>query len=174
MDFTTSALIASWAAILLLALVVSGLVRQVHQLSRTQPQRPGRVGLTPGADAPGLAGVLEPGRPGVLLFLDADCRTCAYVLGEAGAWSARHGSDAAQVRALYAGAAPSGGDGAVSVLPVLPHRADLFEAYDAIATPFAVATDAEGRVVRSEPLGSATALLHLLDDLHPGQLRSTP
>ncbi|MGW2563635.1 hypothetical protein ACWCXB_31310 [Streptomyces sp. NPDC001514] len=197
MDFTTSALIASWAAIALLALVVSGLVRQVHQLSRAQPNRPGRVGIAPGAPAPrldtaklddtaGLDGLLTPGRAALLLFLDADCSTCVQVLAEAGAWTIRqsqggqghggqdHGhSDAVapQLLGLYAGPAPHTGEGAV---PVRGGRPELFTAYDIPATPYAVAIDAEGRIARSEPLGSATALLRLLDDIHPATQRSLP
>ncbi|WP_051834595.1 hypothetical protein, partial [Streptomyces sp. NRRL S-15] len=154
MDFTTSALIASWAAIALLALVVSGLIRQVHQLSRTQPQRPGRVGIAPGAQAPGLDeartdpagldGLLTPGRAALLLFLDADCRTCGQVLAEAGAWTVRQGDAAApQVLGLYAGAGPQADEGAV---PVRDHRPELFTAYDIPATPYAVAIDPERRI----------------------------
>ncbi|GAA3793259.1 thioredoxin domain-containing protein [Streptomyces chiangmaiensis] len=195
MDFTTSALIASWAAIALLALVVSGLVRQVHQLSRTQPHRPGRAGIAPGAPAPGLDTarrddtarldrLLTPGRPALLLFLDADCSTCVQVLAEAGAWTIRQGLSqdqalgqgrgdadpvAPQVLALYAGPAPEAGEGTV---PVRGGQADLFTAYDIPATPYAVAVDAEGRIARSEPLGSPTALLRLLDDIHPATPRS--
>ncbi|WP_327712564.1 hypothetical protein OG912_33520 [Streptomyces sp. NBC_00464] len=182
MDFTTSALIASWAAIALLALVVSGLIRQVHQLSRTQPHRPGRVGIAPGAQAPGLDatrpdpagldGLLTPGRAALLLFLDADCRTCGQVLAEAGAWTVRQSDAAApQVLGLYAGAGPQAGDGAV---PVRDHRPELFTAYDIPATPYAVAIDPELRIVRSEPLGSPTALLRLLDDIAPATPRSRP
>ncbi|MFD7445913.1 hypothetical protein [Streptomyces sp. NPDC059909] len=194
MDFTTSALIASWAAIALLALVVSGLVRQVHQLSRAQPNRPGRVGIAPGAPAPGLdaarlddaAGLdnlLTPGRAALLLFLDADCSTCVQVLAGAEAWTIRQGqgqgqegqdhgqSDAVapQVLGLYAGPAPQAGEGAV---PVRGGRPELFTAYDIPATPYAVVIDAEGRIARSEPLGSPTALLRLLDDIHPATQRS--
>jgi hypothetical protein len=195
MDFTTSALIASWAAIALLALVVSGLVRQVHQLSRAQPHRPGRAGITLGAPAPGLGtagpvdpagldGLLTPGRPALLLFLDAGCGTCVQVLAEAGAWTIRQGLAhdqgpdqgapaqdplAPQVLALYAGPAPEAGDG---TLPVRGGHADLFTAYDVPATPYAVAIDVEGRIARSEPLGSPTALLRLLDDIHPATPRS--
>jgi hypothetical protein len=44
-------------------------------------------------------------------------------------------------------------------------RADLFARYDAIATPFAVLVDPAGRVIRSEPVGSRTALRRLLDEL---------
>ncbi|WP_351237322.1 hypothetical protein [Streptomyces sp. NPDC002133] len=192
MDFTTSALIASWAAIALLALVVSGLVRQVHQLSRAQPYRPGRVGIAPGAAAPGLdtarlddtAGLeapaledlLTPGRPALLLFLDADCSTCVQVLAEAGAWTIRQGQGhdggeavAPQLLGFCAGPAPQGGEGAV---PVRGGRPELFTAYDIPATPYAVVIDADGRIARSEALGSPTALLRLLDDIHPATPRS--
>ncbi|MEU2429181.1 hypothetical protein ABZ611_06605 [Streptomyces sp. NPDC007861] len=179
MDFTTSALIVSWAAIALLALVVSGLVRQVHQLSRTQTaqHRPGRVGIAsgasaPGLDAAGLDGLLAPGRPAVLLFLDADCRTCGQVLAEAGAWTARRGNAAtARVVGLYAGTAPGAGEAAV---PVLGDRPELFAAYDIPATPYAVAIDPDGRIARSEPLGTPTALLRLLDDIPLATPRSLP
>lgn len=199
MDFTTSALIASWAAIALLALVVSGLVRQVHQLSRAQPHLTGRAGIAPGAQAPGLdttgpqdtarlGGLLTPGRPALLLFLDADCGTCVQVLSEAGAWTIRQGPrrdqdqglgenegqgdpGVPQVLAFYTGPAPEAGEVTV---PVRGGRADLFTAYDIPATPYAVAIDAEGRIARSEPLGSPTALLRLLDDIHPATPRSRP
>lgn len=181
MDFTTSAVIVSWAAIALLALVVSGLIRQVHQLSRTQPHRPGRVGIAPGAAAPGLDavrsdaagldGLLTRGRAGLLLFLDADCRTCGEVLAEAGAWTVRQGAAAPAVFGLYAGAGPEADEGPV---PVREHRPELFTAYDIPATPYAVAIDPEGRIARSEPLGSPTDLLRLLDDIQPATPRSLP
>ncbi|MFB8444667.1 hypothetical protein ACFC7A_37040 [Streptomyces niveus] len=175
MDFTTSAVIASWAAIALLALVVSGLIRQVHQLSRTQ-QHPGRVGIATGASAPGLDpaaldGLLTPGHAALLLFLDADCRTCADVLAEARAWTVRQNAGAPQVLGFYAGAGPQAEEGSV---PVRDHRPELFAAYDIPATPYAVVIDPEGRIARSEPLGSPTALLRLLDDIQPATPRSLP
>ena len=86
MSFQTSALILSWIAILLLALVVSGLVRQVHAMSSGLVQRrPESVGLRPGSPAPGFARLapVPPAAPLVLLFLDPDCGTCAEVLAEA-------------------------------------------------------------------------------------------
>jgi hypothetical protein len=159
MSFQTSALILSWFAILLLALVVSGLVRQVHALSTDAPRRPGPIGLRPGAPAPGLDR-LAPEHPDtlVLLFLSSDCRTCAAVLDEA----VRNAiGDGPAIRALYAGPVPSG----MSDLLVAVHgeQADLFERYDAIVTPFAVVIDRGGRVIRSAPLGSAAALRTLLE-----------
>jgi hypothetical protein len=159
MTFQTSALILSWLAILLLALVVSGLVRQVHALAGGAARRPEPVGLPAGAPAPGL-GRLALDRPGllVLLFLSVDCRTCGEVLDEAARDAVGSG---VAIHALYAGPAPSGALGR----PVAVHgeQADLFERYDAIVTPFAVVVDQGGRVVQSAPLGSAAAFRALLE-----------
>ncbi|GAA3850722.1 hypothetical protein [Streptomyces sedi] len=169
MDFTTSALILSWVAIALLSLVVSGLVRQVYQLSRGVPVRaPGRLGVAPGSSAPHADELLAPdvlaeGRETLLLFLSAECRTCAEVLAEAG----RPGT-APAVRAVYAGDAPASTDAADAAgVPVTERRPDLFTAYDAIATPFAVLVGPAGHVMRSEPLGSAAALRELLASAAP-------
>jgi hypothetical protein len=161
MSFQTSALILSWGAILLLALVVSGLVRQVHALSAGEPNRGPSVGLRPGAAAPGLDLLApQPAKPLLLLFLSGDCRTCVEVLGEAGRHAWR---DDIAVRALYAGPVPAAT--ADQPVEVRGEQADLFERYDAIATPFAVLIDRSGRVVRSEPLGSRSALRTLLERL---------
>ncbi|MBM0256965.1 hypothetical protein [Micromonospora sp. 4G55] len=75
MSFQTSALILSWIAILLLALVVSGLVRQVHALSTGTVGRPGSVGLRPGSPAPRFRDLAPPSPATlVLLFLDPAAR----------------------------------------------------------------------------------------------------
>jgi hypothetical protein len=158
MSFQTSGLILSWIAILLLALVVSGLVRQVHALSGSGTLSQGSLGPRPGSRAPALDR-LAPDRatPMVLLFLSRDCRTCAEVLEEAGS----AGRDGVMLRALYGGEAPAGAvDSGVSVHA---DQAELFERYDAIVTPFAVVVDRAGRVVRSEPIGSRAAFRGLLD-----------
>ncbi|MCP9978484.1 MauE/DoxX family redox-associated membrane protein [Actinomadura madurae] len=80
MTFQTSALLLSWVAILLLALVVAGLVRQVHALGQGASPRPG-PGPAPGTRAPAF----ERLGPGLLLFLDRDCGVCTDVLAAAGA-----------------------------------------------------------------------------------------
>ncbi|MBV7648557.1 hypothetical protein C0Q64_20780 [Streptomyces albidoflavus] len=167
MDFVTSALLLSWVAIALLALVVSGLVRQVHQLSRGGVARaPRHPGVTPGSPAPHAGELLDEGQETLLLFLSAECRTCAEVLDEADRLLADDATPAP--RAVYAGAAPA----TSTAVPVVDHRPDLFTAYDAIATPFAVLVGASGHVRRSEPLGSPAALRELLADSRPSQPRS--
>jgi len=152
MDFMTSALIVSWLAILVLALVVSGLIRQVHQLSTSMSVSPTRVGLKPGATAPGALELIGSAG-GVLLFVSPGCRTCVEALDEAATWQADSGG---AVLAISATAVPD------TPVSTAPDRPDLFDQYDAIATPFAVIVDADGAVVRSEPVGSRTAVRDLL------------
>jgi hypothetical protein len=162
MSFQTSALILSWIAILLLALVVSGLVRQVHALSNgAVRRRPESVGLRPGAPAPGFA-QLAPASPVtlVLLFLDRGCGVCAEVLSEATGWAGR--ADLT-LRVLYRDSVPTQAGGLP--LTVLGGQAELFERYDVVATPFATVIDPAGRVRRVEPVGSRAALRHLLAEL---------
>jgi hypothetical protein len=161
MSFQTSALILSWIAILLLALVVSGLVRQVHALSNGTVGRPGPVGLRPGSPAPRFR-ELAPPSPAtlVLLFLDPGCATCDQLLDEAAEQVQR--TDVV-LRVLYRDAVPP--HAADLPMTVLSDQADLFDRYDAIATPFAVVIDAAGRIRRSEPVGSRAALGRLLDQV---------
>ena len=161
MDFVTSALLLSWVAIVLLALVVARLVRQVHELQQGGARQPRRLGLATGEPAPGLETLdPKPGKAMLLLFLSVGCRTCREVLSEA-----VQQADL-EVRVLYAGEAPAGSietNGAS--IPAYGGQDALFEHYDAVATPFAVVVDAGGRVARSEPLGSREATRRLLDSL---------
>jgi len=157
MSFQTSALIVTWTALLLLALVVSGLVRQVHTLSAGGVRRQDRLGPRPGSPVPEL-GRLDVRPPAVLLFLSEECRTCAAVLDEAGRLAA---PDEPELHAVYAGAVPAGPR--PPAVAVHGWQADLFERYDAVVTPFAVVVGRDGRVARSEPVGSPVALRELLN-----------
>ncbi|MEU5941862.1 hypothetical protein ABZ807_22360 [Micromonospora sp. NPDC047548] len=161
MSFQTSALILSWIAILLLALVVSGLVRQVHALSTGSVGRPASVGLRPGSPAPRFRDLAPPSPATlVLLFLDHGCATCDHLLDEAAEQVHRAG---VVLRVLYRHTVPP--RAADLPMTVLDEQADLFDRYDAIATPFAVVIDVTGRIQRSEPVGSRVALRHLLDQV---------
>jgi hypothetical protein len=143
MSFYTSALILTWVVLILMGFVIAGLVRQVHELS-SATRRTGAVGLRPGSPAPGLDRLgVHP--PATLLFVSEGCATCREVLERV------DGS----VHVLYAGEVPAGFDG-------YGGQADLFEQYDAIATPFAVVVDDAGRVTQSGPVGSPDALTSLL------------
>jgi hypothetical protein len=168
MSFEMSALLVSWVAILLLALVVSGLVRQVNTLASGQVQvRSDEMGLRQGAPAPEFER-LVPARTGaVLLFLSEGCGSCEEVLEEAlslGAEATRRG---VAVTALFPTSSPALPAAAtrngLAGVPVLEGEATLFERYKIPATPFGVEVSPAGRVVRSEPVGSREALRQALE-----------
>lgn len=161
MSFLASALIVTWVAILLLALVVSGLVRQVHGLTSGAAGSAEALGPRPGTRAPeyprlaaSATGTL------VLLFLSEDCRSCAEVFHETVRLSTGAAAAGVLPRALYRTALDPP---PAAPFPVLTGAARLFDAYDVPVTPFAVMVDADGRVRRSVPVGSAAALRELLD-----------
>ncbi|QXJ20681.1 hypothetical protein AGRA3207_001436 [Actinomadura graeca] len=154
MSFQSSALLLSWAAILLLALVVAGLVRQVHALSEAARGRVPRgrgggaaLGPPPGSRAPAFDRI----GPGLLLFVDRDCGACGDVLAAAG-------EVGGPLHAIFSGPAA----GAPFPGTVLDGEGDgLFADYRVPATPFAVLVGEDGRVRASEPVGSAEALREL-------------
>lgn len=147
MSFQNSALLLSWVAILLLALVVAGLVRQVHALGQGAPSA--GLGPAPGTAAPAFDRL----GPGLLLFLDRDCGVCTDVLAAAGALDR-------PLHAIFAGPPPDPGPPPGTT--VLTGEQDgLFADYRVPATPFAVLVGADGRVRAAEPVGSPEALREL-------------
>ncbi|HZE30105.1 MAG TPA: hypothetical protein VE198_01560 [Actinoallomurus sp.] len=156
MSFETTALLMTWVALVLLALVVAGLVRQVHQL--TQGPRTRDLGLRAGTPAPALDLVrAEPGQPTLLLFLSEDCPVCHDVFQEA------IGLDGAPAtRAIFAEEA-IGADPPAN-MAILSRQAELFTAYQVPATPYGVIIGADGRVRTAEPVGSIRGLHTLVTD----------
>jgi hypothetical protein len=156
MSFETTALLVTWVALVLLALVVAGLVRQVHQL--TQGPRSRDLGLRAGTPAPALDLVrAEPGQATLLLFLSQDCPVCHDVFQEA------LGLDGAPAtRAIFAEEAIDADPPAN--LAILPRQAELFTAYQVPATPYGVIIGADGRVRTAEPVGSVRGLHTMVTD----------
>jgi hypothetical protein len=156
MSFETTALLLTWVALVLLALVVAGLVRQVHQL--TQGPRSRELGLPVGSPAPALDAVeAEPGRATLLLFLSEDCPVCHDVFEEALVQSSGPAT-----RAIFAQRAI---DGEPPVnMRVLAGQEDLFTAYKVPATPYGVIVGADGSVRTAEPVGSVRGLHHLVTE----------
>jgi hypothetical protein len=156
MSFETTALLVTWVALVLLALVVAGLVRQVHALTRgPRTREPGpRIGTpAPGLDRLGT----EPGRPTLLLFLSEDCPVCHDVFQEA---LGLPGGPA--TRAIFAAEAIDAAPPAN--MRVLAGHEDLFTAYQIPATPYGVIVGADGRVRTAEPVGSVRGLHALVTE----------
>lgn len=180
MSFEASALVLCWVAIVLLALVVSGLVRQVHALSTGRVRvQPADLGLRAGSAAPELGRLVPGGRgPALLLFLNQGCGACDEALGHLDALAAGDALHGVAVRAVFptAGTEPArrhlarwGADGDLDVA-LLEREAALFERYKVAVTPFGVAVDEAGLVLRSEPIDSGDSLRRLLQVMGAGAL----
>lgn len=150
MSFETTALLVTWAALALLALVVAGLVRQVHHL--TQGPRTPDTALGAGMPAPGLERLApDPDRTTLLLFLGDECPACRDIFAET-----LRLADAPPTRALFSGPALAADPPAR--VRVLADQDELFDLYEVAATPFAVLVGPDGRIRAAEPVGSVRTL----------------
>lgn len=164
--FVLAALVVSWLAVLLLALVAANLHFRLVRLERDDAAADGGA-RQPFADLLGhhLGEALGGAAPGarLALVLSASCASCERVLARL-----RETAGDTPLALLWR-------DGTPSPLPPLPAGAVVVDDGPAICrrlgvrvTPFALALGADGRVVRAAPLGNADALVGWLDGAgHP-------
>ena len=158
MTFEQTALLLAWLAILVLALVVSGLVRQLRTLTvaRHGPAALHGVRSPVGTTVAGLLDGTETALPTVALFVDAECRACHERLKELREiLDARSGTDLRFV-AVFRGDAngmPMG-----ERLATIVGAASLFERLGVHATPYGVVVDRDAVVREARPIGSLDAL----------------
>jgi hypothetical protein len=166
MDFRTSALILAWLAILILALGMSGLLRQVRALSTGRTSQP-QAGPVIGGPAPPLIGDdgVEPGATTVALFVDASCGSCAGVLRLGEELAAAH-DDRLRFVAVY----PTNPDGVEHRRVRVVENRSAFLSYRVPVTPYGVVVDHDGRIAHAGPLGSD----ELLRDLVAGAVERRP
>lgn len=145
MSFTTSALLVSWAAILLLAFALAGVLARVHRLEQALAG-PAALPTPVGGPLP-LPGV-DHG-PVLVLFVDDGCASCTQAAADVAHLEAR----------------------GVARIHWRAEEPDAFAALDVTATPHAVVADADLRVVASLPVGSPARLAEAVEIL--GALEGT-
>ncbi len=144
MSFTTSALIVSWAGIVVLGLALAGVLARLHRLEEVVAGRaPVGVAAT-SVDVAGsrLAALLTPTTRLVLLG-DRGCAPCETAAAAVG---------------------PLVEDGTAVVLWRDEH-AEVFAELGVTTTPYAVVLDDEQRLVRATPVGSSERLAEALDQV---------
>jgi hypothetical protein len=160
--FEQSALILAWAAILLLALAMSGLMRQIHALTSGQHGGSHRaVSPATGMVAPEIPG-LDAGGRSLLLFVDRGCSSCDQALD---ALAASPGNGDATRAALYRGDPPPTHNAFVT----LGHAEPIFSALGVTVTPTAVALDEQRRVIASAPAGTPALIEQFLAYINRAQ-----
>lgn len=154
MGVTTTALLLAWLAILILALAMAGLLRQLEEIRHQLPRAGRRLGPALNQPAPSIQG-LEIGEPMLLIFADQHCLTCERLLDALEADPDRFDLN---VVALYRR----------DVMPNRPRILTLVGQHEAFArfgitlTPFAVLIDALGSVVVADVVDSIEALDRLV------------
>jgi hypothetical protein len=135
-SFTDSALVVSWAAIVLLGFALAGVLARVHRLEQAMagpapaPTPVGRPFPLPG---------IEEG-PVLALFVDHDCRSCERAVAGVGELL----------------------DRGLATVYWREEEPEAFDAMDVPLTPYAVVADAELKVVSVQPVGSAERLAEVV------------
>ncbi len=152
MTFATAALLVAWLAIVLLALGLAGLMRQLAELHRSIATGAAPSGTGRGGAAPALRGLaiprsgdlarIRPEGGGLILFVSPGCSSCAATLDAISA-APMHG----QLVVASSGPCPEQGipSGAVCVSDTLP----LMERLGVPGTPYLIDVDHEGVIAAS-------------------------
>lgn len=159
MSFMATALLLAWVAIVLLALAVAGLMRQVHLLLTERSVEGTAVSAPPG---PRLlpADLMAVGAERIVLFASTTCVACSEVMPVMAEYSTRAGTSCTVITA--AARHPQWPD----ELTYRENAADLFEQFGVTATPHALRI-VGSEVVDSAPVGSVEALRRLIDGPQP-------
>ena len=163
-SFVLAALVASWVAVVLLALVAANLHFRLVRLERPQPAvaAPARTPFQQllGGDLVELLGSEAFRGIRVALVLSANCASCDRLLD----W-VRHSGSGVPIALLWRDGTPSPSPSLPPGAVVVQDGEQLSDALGVRVTPFALAADESGRVVRAQPVGAVDAFAALLLDL---------
>jgi hypothetical protein len=160
MDFHTSALILAWAAILVLAFAMAGLLRQVRALSAGSAT-PLPLGPPIGSVAPSLhsSGQTDWQGTTVALFLDESCQSCDRALRLAEDLAATNGE-----RIRLVAVFPTGMNGhRPRRVEVVEDAGEAFARFRVPMTPYGVVIGGDGRIEHAAPLGAEQGLAELVE-----------
>jgi len=172
MSVTTALFILTWAAILLLALAIAGLIRQLKLvlvvLERPRSSIGPRVGSR-GASELRLGMNGELALPAVLLFADNECTSCDAIVNGLSSHLEILPPEIS-FRIVFRGAPPAAAVAVNATAVVLKDRQELFEILGVHMTPFVVVVGNDGTVIASEPIGSATRFHEFMAELKEGHI----
>ena len=158
-SFELAALFVSWAAIVLLALVVANLQARLHHLERKNaaPKSAAYSHLI-GTPLPEAVAAATAGRPRLLLFLSASCRACRRVMEELGSpsWNT-------PTTVVWSGDPPDSPSLASSVT-MLGQGAEIKSGLGVRVMPFAVVVGDDGRIASASPINTLSSLADVASD----------
>lgn len=154
MQLEYTVLLTAWVAIILLALALSGVIRQLRVIEAKLGELSATHGQASRRSVLALDGHLDPARVTCLYFVDRGCPSCERLLKALPAVAAVHADELSFVVAAMRGGIEVQGD----LLRPATDGGSLAQAFGVPATPYGVAVTPRGVVVASAPLGSEEAL----------------
>jgi hypothetical protein len=177
MTFQISAILLSWFAIALLALVVAGLVRQVNgliQRDSVDSRRSHGFGPQVGMDLSFMTREIDfDGTRGetCLLFVSESCASCRKLLAELNQFAPERGFPV-RLRVLMPTSLPDSFLPYKETLSVFDRQQHLFEKLRVGVLPYAVFIDDEGTVREATIVQSADQVIDLMvgQEPHPKEV----
>lgn len=160
LTFEQSAIFLAWAAIILLAFAMAGLLRLVYSLGHLIDRgNPRESGPAHGDTAPVIPELNGAARS-ILLFVDPGCGSCDQALRRLTERASQTPSADTAFAVLYRDAAPDGLD---PDLILISHADDIFIKLDVTMTPLAVVLNERRNVLAGAPVGSPELVDQLVD-----------
>lgn len=148
MDFHNAALALSWLAILVLAMGMSGLLRQIEMIKARGVTPGSGVGLRPGNRAPSVPET--NGKPSLLVFAEGQCDSCSSLLPELQTLAVALEGDIDIVLLMRGPAAEIDLPPNVQV----SFNPQAFRDFRVSLVPAAVGVSRDGIVISAEPVGN--------------------
>lgn len=160
-SFALAAFAVSWIAVVLLALVSANLHFRLAHLERSLPAKEARTpyGHLVGRPLVEVLGTGAPPATRLALVLASDCPSCERVLSDL-----HRIGRSSRVALLWRDATPSPPPPLPDGVEILADGPRIALALGVGVSPFALAADAGGRIVRAAPAGNLEALTALLGD----------
>lgn len=161
MDFVTSALVLAWIAIIVLAVLVSAILRSLHGI--VHPALGNRSAKTPVGSRIDLPEVDVARSGAVLVFMDDICESCHRTRSKLLSGGARSLAEAGlAVTLMYR---HEGVDGNANGIRVLSNRTQVFDLLGIHAVPTAAHLGRDGTLLALEPVGSEDLLDRFIDSV---------
>lgn len=183
MSVRDSALLLAWLAILLIALALAGLARQIHTIAVTLglqgegslvTERPsGQAVRQPRRlDIPSaLRAIIEDGdgRPMLVIAISRGCASCERIIAELAAVDQRYGDRVRLVLVDVGGSDANGGIALDGHVPASIQKVEItpaeFRQMGGSALPYAVGLNPDGRLIVAASVGSPDILVNLTEQL---------
>jgi len=158
-SFVSSSLVLAWIAIVILALAMSGLLRQIRALTKQVRETRTRSSPLVGKVAPAVGDVPLDDEVAILVFASSNCDVCMDRLAELDSIVSADHSRRVRMLSLFSGSVNGLNFDAIEVMG---EQQKAFEQFMVPITPYGVVINRRGVVSHAQPVGSEGAVHELI------------